>query len=203
VPKLADRLRRMRAWLPGRPAAPPGDLVRREELERSMRARTDATARPVPAPPAPDRPLRQEGPSWLDLVGVLTLLGLLVYGAVAFSYVTFLRVAVRVWLVAGFGAVGNASIYFQACWSVAAILGMRAALGPMSPSPGWLRMTSDAWRAARRPATPEARRARNVGLLVVAATVCSWSRCSCCSRPAMTTSGRHGRRSSSSRSASW
>jgi hypothetical protein len=236
VPKLADRLRKIWAWLPGRPAAPPGDLVRRvEELERSMRARTDATARPVPAPPAPDRPLHQEGPSWLDLVGVLTLLGLLVYGAVAFSYVTFFRafdvtleevglgyatllrrsglnlavvvaslailapflsffgdrradhrrgayiiatvllvvmgVAVMVWLVAGFGAVGNASIYFQACWSVAVILGMRAALGPMSPSPGWLGVTSDAWRVARRPATPEARRARNVGVLVIAATV--------------------------------
>lgn len=166
---------------------------------------------------------------------MLTLLGLLVYGAVAFSYVSFFRafdvtleevglgyatllrrsglnlavvvaslailapflsffgdrradhrrgayasaaillvvlgVAVTVWLVAGFGAVGNASIFAQACWSVAVILGMRAALGPMSPSPGWPRLARDSWEAARRPPTPEARRARNVGLLVIGAAV--------------------------------
>jgi hypothetical protein len=239
VPNLADRLRAVVARTRGRPAAERDDLARRvEQLERAVQARADAAARPPPAPapqlPDDGRP-RRDRPSWLDLVGVLTLLGLLVYGVVAFSYVSFFRafdvtleevglgyatllrrsglnlavvvaslallapllsffgdrradhrigayavaamllvvtgVAVTVWLVVGFGAVGNAGIYARACWSVAVILGMRAALGPMSPSPGWPRVARDSWETARRPPTPEARRARNVGFVVIAAAV--------------------------------
>lgn len=243
LPNLADRLRAVRARLSGRPTAERDDLTRRVvALERSARAWTNAAngppSLPPPAPatvPAQEGRSRRDGPSWLDLVGVLTLFGLVVYGAVAFSYVSFFRafdvtleevglgyatllrrsglnlavvaaslailapflsffgdrqadhrrgayataavllvvlgVAVTVWLVAGFGAVSDASIYAQACWSVAVILGMRAALGPMSPSPGWPRLARDSWEAARRPSTPEARRARNVGLLVISAVV--------------------------------
>jgi hypothetical protein len=236
VPKVGDRLRAMRVRLSGRPSAEFGVLVRRvEELERSMRAVTDAASRPAPAPRAPDRPPSRVRSSWLDLVGVLTLLGLLVYGTVAFSYVSFfsafdvsleevglsyatllrrsglylavvvaslivaapflsffgdrrsdhrrgayivaalvlvfMGVAGAVWLVAGFAAAEEAGIYFQACWTMAVILGMRAALGPMSPSPGWPRAARRALEAARHPPTREARRARTVGLLVIAAAV--------------------------------
>jgi len=241
VPYLADRLRAVLARLSGRPSAERSDLARRvEELEQLAHAWTDAATRPALLPPVPapipaKGPSRRDRPSWLDLIGVLTLLGLLVYGAVAFSYVSFFRafdvtleevglgyatllrrsglnlavvvaslamlapllsffgdrradhrrgayasaaillvvigVAVTVWLVAGFGAVGNASIYAQASWIVAVILAMRAGLGPMSPSPGWPRVARDTWETARRPPTPEARRARNVGLLVISAAV--------------------------------
>lgn len=236
VPMVADLLRATWARLTGRPAAERDALARRvEDLERSVRALTDAAARPPPAPQAPAGPPPQGRPAWLDLVGVLTLLGLLVYGTVAFSYVTFfsafdisleevglsyatllrrsglylavvvasliiaapflsffgdrrtdhrrgayaiaalllvvMGVVGAVWLGAGFGAAEEAGIYFQACWTVAVILGMRAALGPMSPSPGWPRAARNAWEATRHPPTPEARRARTVGLLVVAAAV--------------------------------
>jgi hypothetical protein len=233
VPNPIDRLR---ARLPGRQGAERDELAGRvEHLERSVRALTDVAARPAPPPP-PDRPSRRAGPPWLDMIGVLTLLGLLIYGAVAFSYVTFftafdvtleevglghatllrrsgLNLAVlaalltlltaflgfffgdrradhrqgayagaaivlvvmgvtgMVWLLAGFGAVGEAAIYFQGCWTMAVLLGMRAALGPMSPSPGWQRAAREAWRAARSPSSPEAHRARTVGLLVIAAAV--------------------------------
>jgi hypothetical protein len=236
VPKVADRLRATLARLSGRPSAEHEALARRvEELERSMRAWTDAASRPAPAPEAPDRPPSRGRPAWLDLVGVLTLLGLLVYGTVAFSYVTFfsafdvsleevglsyatllrrsglylavvvasliiaapflsffgdrrtdhrrgayaiaalllvfMGVAGAAWLLAGFGAAEEAGIYFQACSTMAVILGMRAALGPMSPSPGWPRAARNAWEAARHPPTPQARRARTVGLLVIVAAV--------------------------------
>jgi hypothetical protein len=232
VPNPIDRLR---AWLSVRPAAERDDLASRvEDLERSVRALTETAAR-APPPEAPDRPPTRGRPSWLDLVGVLTLLGLLVYGAVAFSYVTYfgafdmtleevglgyatllrraglylavvvaslaiaapflsffgdrradlrrgayavaaillvlMGVAGSVWLIAGFGAAEEASIYFQACWTMAVILGMRAALGPMSPSPGWTRAARDAWKAVRHPPTVEARRARTFGLLVIAAAL--------------------------------
>ena len=76
-----------------------------------------------------------------------------------------------VWLIAGFAAAEEAGIYLQACWTMAVILGMRAALGPMSPSPGWPRAARRALEAARHPPTREARRARTVGLLVIAAAV--------------------------------
>jgi len=236
VPKVGDRLRAMRAQLSGRPSAEYGALARRvEELERSMQALTGAASRPAPAPQAPASPPSRVRPSWLDLVGVLTLLGLVVYGTVAFSYVTFfsafdvsleevglsyatllrrsglylavvvasliiaapflsffgdrradhrrgaylvaalllalMGVTGAVWLVAGFGAAEETGIYFQACWTMAGILGMRAALGPMSPSPGWPRAARRAWKAARHPPTREARRARTVGLLVIAAAL--------------------------------
>jgi hypothetical protein len=236
VPRVADRLRATLARLSGRPSADHEALTRRvEELERSMRAWTDAASRPAPAPEAQERPPSRGRPAWLDLVGVLTLLGLLVYGTVAFSYVTFfsafdvsleevglgyatllrrsglylavvvaslivaapflsffgdrrtdhrrgayaiaalllacMGVAGAAWLIAGFGAAREAGIYLQACWTAAAILGMRAALGPMSPSPGWPRAARSAWDAVRHPPTPEARRARTVGLLVVVAAV--------------------------------
>jgi MFS family permease len=234
VPNLADRLRAVWARRSGGPAAAPDDLARRvEQLERLVRV-SDAAARTEPPPPGASP--RRNGPSWLDLFGVLTLLGLLVYGAVAFSYVTFftafdvtleevglgyatllrrsglnlavvvaslalaaaiasffgdrtadhrtgayaiaavlllvMGVAGMVWLLAGFGATDEAGIYFQGCWIMAVLLGMRAALGPMSPSPGWPRAAREAWRAMwRPPATTAARRARRVGLLVIAAAV--------------------------------
>jgi hypothetical protein len=245
VPNLAERLRAVRAWRPGRTAAARDDLARRvEELERSLRALTAAAAvRPVPAPSPPPQPApppvdarpARDRPSWLDLVGVLTLLGLLVYGAVAFSYVAYFRsfdvtleevgmgyatllrrsglnlavvaasaaiaavflsfvgdrrddsrrgaygsaailvfgigVAGTVWLAAGFGAIDEATIYFEGCWSIAWILGARAVLGPMSPSPGWPRGARAALKAARHPPTPAARRARMKGVLVIAAAV--------------------------------
>ena len=238
MPNLADRLAAVSGWRPGRAAAERNELARRvEALERSLHALTEATPRPppppAPAPPSPNGPLRRDRPSWLDLAGALTVLGLVVYGAVAFSYVTYfdafdvsleevglgyatllrrsglnlaavvaslaigaaflaffgdrradhLRAAYAifavllvamglggmVWLLAAFRAVDEATIYFQACWSMAVILGMRAALGPMSPSPGWPRAARDALEAARHPTTPRGRRARTVGLLFIAA----------------------------------
>lgn len=99
MPNLAGRLRALWARRPGRAAAARDDLARRvEALERSLRALTDAAAQPAPPPPAlpppapppfPDSPPRRDRPGWLDLAGALTILGLVLYGAVAFSYVTF------------------------------------------------------------------------------------------------------------------
>jgi hypothetical protein len=244
VPNLADRLRAAaRTVLRGPSTTAQLDLARRVgELERSVRALTDTAAEPVPAPPPmepapppPDGRSRRAGPSWLDLFGALTLLGLLVYGAVAFGYVTFfaafevtleevglsyatllrraglnlvvvvallavgaaffsffgdrradqrraayataavvlagMGVAGMIWLLAAFGAADVATTYFQGCWSMAVLLGLRALLGPMSPSPDWPRQAPDAWAAVRHPPTPEARRARTVGLLVIAGAV--------------------------------
>ena len=92
--------------------------------------------------------------------------------AIAAVLLALMGVAGAAWLGAVFGAAEEAGIYFQACWTMAVILGMRAALGPMSPSPGWSRAARDAWAAMRRPPpTPAARRARTVGLLVVAGAV--------------------------------